>query len=482
MSRSFIAPTRQAAGGGFLSFVKPSYRKDYHIPGLDYQVNGIRSFSLWNSYPSVIRIIPGYDKATGEVFRQNVNCNEFAFDTNYLDYLSETVNQAAVVTNFGQRGQTFITSYAPGSEDALKFGGNTVIDTFTKSIMYSVKNTNEGKRARFQVTPEMRKWCSREGALKYSRPSLLMQALVFVRNGFNMQDENKQPLVDEYGQPLPLLAVVAIEGQQTVQNILTALVEPANANEPLDAATNNKYGAMCEMEGNLLFLNNVQDVQSKRNMLRPSVQQPGQGWTPTPYPLTEEEVKSWWVPWDDLLQYLTAEEQCELLANEFGPDTVNYIIGTDANMSQVNIPEKIKAAGLGRYEQFVNGGGQQKQASYGAPSRSSASFGIPRPPMAQRPAQAPQQNTAEQVMSQAFTPARPPKSAPPAAPAQRPAFSGLRPNTAMDMEKLRSTMSGINRATQQGSMANKAQELLNDTDLDDYQDPNFNGGENDAQF
>jgi len=469
MSRAYVAQTRQSAGGGtYLSFVRPEFRKDYHIPGLDYQTGGIRSFSLWNSYPSVIRIIPGYDKATGQVYRQNVKCNEFAFDTNYLEYLSETVNQAAVVSNFGQRGQTFITSYKPGSDDALKFGGNTVIDTFIKSIMYSVKNEHDGKKSRFQVTPEMRSWASRDGILKFSRPAILVQALVFTRNGYEMQDENRQPLVDEYGNSLPMLAVVSIEGQQTVQNLLTALVEPMDANKPLDAATNNKYGAMCEMEGNILFLNNVQDVQSKRNMLRPSVQQPGPGWTPTPFPITEEDVKNWWIPWDDLLHYQTSEEQCRFLANEFGPDTVNYIIGTDANMSQVHIPDEIKAAGLGRYEQFVRGGCYQKQAS--VPGRTASSFGAPRGP-SPRPA-----NPAEQALSAGFTPARPPQSAP------RPQFAGLKPNTAMDMDKLRSAMAGIHGATQGGNkQAELARGLLKDNDLADYQDPNLMQGDEDAQ-
>ena len=60
--------------GPWLSFVKPKYRKGYEIPGLDYQTNGIRSYTFWNTRDSIIRILPGYDPSTGEIFPQNVKC------------------------------------------------------------------------------------------------------------------------------------------------------------------------------------------------------------------------------------------------------------------------------------------------------------------------------------------------------------------------------------------------------------------------
>ena len=484
MIQAYVAPTRSQSGGMYLAYVKPEYRKDYKIRGLEYQTYGIRTMPLWNSKPSVIRIIPGYDKATGEIYRQNVNCTEFADNAPYVDYLSDTFIQASVVSNFGPRKQYFITSYAPGSPESIKFGGNTVIDTFIRNMMYSVKNEAEGKKARFRVTDDMRKWCSRDGVMKFSRPAILMQALVFTRNGINSEDDNHQPLVSEEGDILPLLGVVAIEGRQTIQNFLSALVVPSDANLPLDAVTNNKYGGMAELEGNILFLNNVQDPQTGTNALRPSVQLPGKGWTPTPWPLTEQEVKDWWVPWEDLLQYLNPQEQCELLAQDFGPDTVNYIIGTDPNMNGVEIPEEIRSAGLGRYAGLV-AGGQQKQANYGgggygqqrsygqqggyqAPPAKPAVNMSPRPTV--RPQMRPQ--TPEQVMESAHVSSPKPKSA----------FNGLRANSAMDMDKLKNAMNGIHGASQ-GNQANMAKNLLADEDLDDYQDPNmrYSGEPNDDE-
>ena len=71
MIRAYQAP--QTQGGGqqtYMTFVRPKYRRNYKIPGFDYQTTGIRSLTLWNAHPSVIRIIPSYDKATGEIFKQ----------------------------------------------------------------------------------------------------------------------------------------------------------------------------------------------------------------------------------------------------------------------------------------------------------------------------------------------------------------------------------------------------------------------------
>ena len=477
MIRAYQAPQRQ--GGGqttYLSFVRPQYRRDYKIPGLEYQTNGIRSFTLWNAYPSVIRIIPGYDKATGEIFRQNVNCNEFADDAQYDEYLSDTFIDASIVSNFGPRKMTFITSYAPGSPESQMFAGNTVIDAFARSIHYSVKDSNEGKRSRFQVTDQMRNWCSREGMLRRPHKAFLMQALVFTRNGVDSKDEQGNPLLSENGDILPTLAVVSVEGRETIRNLMAALVQPENANLPLDANTNNKYGGLAELDGNILFLNNFHDANNNTNSLRPSVQPAGQrGWTPTPWPFDKQDVYNMWVPWQDLLHYMTPEEQCKLLAQDFGPDTVNYIIGTDPNLNQVRIPDEVASAGLGRYAQFVKGGAssQPQRSSYGQPS---SGYGMgqqkqataPRPPIRQafnRPAVDP----VEDALNTGYTPAKPPKSQPQP---PKPPFNGLRPNSTMDMGKLNAAMAGLHGGNQSDQAA-RAKSLLNETGLEDYQDPNF---------
>lgn len=334
----------------YVSAINKEYRKGYKIPGLDHQTNGIIFKNLWNSKQHIIRIIPGYD-AEGNVFSQNINVNEYSTDAPYTDYLSDTFMMASTVNGFGMKSQSFITDYEPGSVDEQKFGGNTLIHWFTRNIYYSVNNKRSGK-SRFKPIDAWYSWCSMNGPIKMDRTSLLMQALIIKSNGFFNKDQDGNDMVEEEsGLPIPLFGVVSIDGTQSIKNILTALVEPMNPGLPLNPATNNKFGSLAECESNLLFLNPVVDTTSakKINALKPSVQDVGKGWTPTPWNIYEEDVLKWWVPWDELIHYTTAVEQAYILANEFGADTVNYVIGSDPMFAEFEIPGDIKAAGLGRY-------------------------------------------------------------------------------------------------------------------------------------
>lgn len=470
MIKAYQQPTRRGgATGPFLSFVKPSYRKGYEIPGMAYQQGGIFSVSLWTTRDSVLRIVPGYDKTTGEIYPQNINVNEFSMDAGYDDYLSDTFITASVVSGFGTNRQTFITSYAPGSTDAQRYGGDTVINQFVKNVTNSVLNADKGKRTKFQVTDDMRQWCAKDGPIKFPRQALLFQALVFKRNGLDTQDANKQPLLDENGNVLPLYHVVAVDGKQTLLEVMKALVEPANPGLPLNPATNSKFGPMAELDGNILYLNAVQDPTTGARMLRPSVQDPStKGWTPTPFPLDEETVKALWVPWDDLLQYMTAQEQCMFLAQEFGSDSVNYFIGTDPMFNGLELPAEIKNAGLGRYARFVSG---PQSASFSAPrpapaAAPRAAFGMPKQAAATgfspRGFAAPAHTPVDQALSDGFVAAPTPKS--------KPALAGLRANAAIDQDKLKAALNGIHQAQRPNSQAQTAQDLLNDDDLEAYMD------------
>jgi hypothetical protein len=455
--------------GPWLSFVKQQFRKGYQIPGLEHQTNGVRSYTLWNTRNSVLRIVPGYDPATGEIFPQNIKCNEYTTDGAYTDHLSDTFMTASVVVNFGQQGMSFITSYAPGSPDEQRWGGSTVFKVFTKNIQNSVNAVNNGKKSRFGVTQEMHRWCDpMQGPLKYDHMALLMQALVFTVNGRDNQDADGNPLVGDDGSTLPLFGVVCIDSKASIGALMQALVEPANPGLPLNPATNNKYGSMCELDSNIMFLNSVDNPNGKGHMLRPSVQAPGKGWTPTPFPLTEEDVKSLWIPWDNLLQYMTAEEQLKYLAGEFGSDSVNYFVGTDPIFAgKLEIPQEIKAAGYGRYQQFM--GNKQPQPSQSA----SSGFGPGRSSFGMMPKQGGTiresfEDPVEQTLNTGYTPAPQPQLAP------RPSgLSGLRANSTIDQEKLKAALNGIRGAasTPAGNQASMAANLLNDNNLDDYQTP-----------
>jgi hypothetical protein len=327
---------------------------------------------------------------------------------------------------------------------------------FTRNVSNSVTAVANGKKSRFGVTQEMRKWCDpMNGPLKYDHMSLLVQALVFKINGRDNQDADKNPLVDAEGNTLPLLAVVGIDSKASIGNVMQALVEPANPGLPLNPATNSKYGSMCELDSNVLYLNSVDNPSGKGHMLRPSVQAPGKGWTPTPFPLTEEDVKALWIPWEDLLHYMTAEEQLKYLAEEFGADSVNYFIGTDPMFSgKLEIPTEIKNAGYGRYQQFMGDKKVEAQPSVSAPV-SRTSFGIPKAGAQQA------QKLAEVALDSAFVSAPKPKTG----------LSGLRANSTIDQNKLKAALAGIRGQKEpENTQATMAANILNDQNLDGYND------------
>jgi hypothetical protein len=217
-----------------------------------------------------------------------------------------------------------------------------------------------GKNKRNELTPtnDWKLWTAygQSGQMAYDKPSLLMQALVFHINGRNNQDPKAQrDLIDENGNLLPLFAVCCVTSPDSISRICDALVLPSNRALPLDAATNNQFGALAELDGNILYLNPAKNAK-QFDVFDPSVQPAGeQGWNPTPFNISADMARSLWVPWDRLLRTMTAQEQLELCAQEFGADTVNYVIGTDRTLQGLEIPEKIKAAGFGRYANLVGG-------------------------------------------------------------------------------------------------------------------------------
>lgn len=456
---SYVAPST-GGGGSFISFVKPQYRKDYQMPVIPWQRNGIRSFCLWNSAEQVLRIMPGHDKQTGEIFRQNIKCTTYAEDGKYLDYLSDTFMDTAVVDWFGDRGQTFITSYKPGSPEALKYGGDTVIDVFAKAIIYSVSSENRGKKGRLAVTDDFRRWAAKDGNLSIPKRALMFQALTFKINGKPHTDANKMPLLDENGEPLFLYSVCAVNGQDSMKALLQALVSPMDPRKSLDAATNNKYGALAELEGNLLYLHPVQE--GKYNVLHPSVQAATQGWNPEPFPIEESCARDLWVPWEDLLYYMTPTEQAQLLAKEYGADTVNYVLAKDMRYRDFELPPDIAAAGYGRYAQFMDGTKEVRQTGY--------------VPQAQAPAQARQLGglgmRKPAGLGVAPAPAQqPPAEAPaPEAPQAPAGMSALRPNSTMDISQIQETMNRLRGNSGQPSTSDMASTLAQGMEATDFED------------
>jgi len=155
-------------------------------------------------------------------------------------------------------------------------------------------------------------------------------------------------MVDSNGNPLPLFCLVALDSRSAQTNLLNALATPANRALPLDGKTNNPYGGIAEADGVLVYFAPGKDTEG-RNTLRIQPNKNPKTWAPEPYPLTEEQCRSLFIPWDDLLHFMTADEQCAVLAAEFGADTVNYVISNEPALARYTIPEKIAHVGIGRY-------------------------------------------------------------------------------------------------------------------------------------
>ena len=292
----------------------------------------------------------------------------------------------SIMSGFGGVGRLLVVDYLPGSEEDEKYGYSTVLRCFANTIFNSLKAEREHKEVRCKGIPDWQQWMGRQGKLPLPRTALLMQSLMFKINGEYMQmrdadrdqKDNENLLLDPNGAPMPLLGTVALAQKESIKQLMQALVEPSDNNLPLNAITNNKYGGMAEAEGNILYLNTVANAEKTRSYLRPHVQEAAKGWNPHPFPLTPEQIKALWIPWRKLLHFMTPEEQMEVLATEFGADSVNYVIGLDPRFRDLPIPEYIAKAGFGRYAAFT--GGAQLPTTASAPVVASSLSGSPSTP------------------------------------------------------------------------------------------------------
>lgn len=352
------APKRQSTQS--VSFIADDYRKGYKIPEIPYQQYGIIAKELWVRHPSILRIIPGHDD-DGQLFPQNINVDSYDENSNIINHLSNTFYMCKTMTGFGASKQGLIVDLPPNSNDRDMFS-QSPLDYFHWVVASAVNN--KSGRSRFKGIPEWADWTNTQngGGLPYPKVSMMFQSLAYMVNSRGFIGADNQPLVDEDGNFKPLYTLIVMPHRASWQALMKALVQPQNPALPLDPSTNNKYGAMAEAEGNLLYLNPAPQYGEQRKFyLRPSVQAADKrGWTPEPLPLPEDLCRSLWVPWDKLLKFYTATEQLQLIAAEFGADTVNYIFGNNQEFSGIFIPDEIRAVGLGRY---ANNSGQQQRAA-----------------------------------------------------------------------------------------------------------------------
>lgn len=402
----------------------------------DYQ-KGIFGRMLWTSKNQILRIVPGNDGT--DLYKQVVNVDKWSRDADQTEFLSDTFYMTQTLSNFGESRLDICSNLKPGSEDASRYP-ESPLNYFCNTIHRTMRAVQQGKRVRVNYNDKWRAWTSLQGSLPFPRPTLLFQAVCIHVNG---KDCTRDLDSDESA---PLFGLVGINHKNSINDLVNAIVTPSDRRKAL-GSDNNQFGSLAEAEGNLLFLNSSFDRDSKRYLMADiQASDNNGGFEPTPYNLSEDVCKQLWVPWENMLRYLTVKEQLELLAAEFGADTVNYVFSLDPAWDSLPMPERIAAAGMGNYEKRTTATAQTPSIP-SMPSKPAAPAGLSMPSFKSPGAQ----YSAEEDYE------APPK---PAAPKR---------NTAIDMEGLKKQMEQIKASTgiSKGDMASTLLGELGDDDLDD---------------
>ena len=297
---------------------------------------------LWVSKPTVVRIVPGNDGE--QTYKQVVNTTNWTSDAAKTDFLSDTFYMTQTLASFGDNRLDICSNLDPESEEASLYP-ESPLNFFANTVHRVIRAVNNGKKTKIKYNERWKAWTNMRGKLPFPKPTLFFQGIIQEVNGVTCTKGE-----DNGNEPGYLYGLIGINHTASINALLKALVDPMDRRKPI-GVENNNYGSLAEVEGNMLFLNASEDTNGKM-LLEPSIQSadaPQSEWNPTPFDLTEEGCKSLWVPWNKLLRYLTVQEQLELIAREFGADTLNYVFSLDNAWEGLAIPERIKAVGLGQY-------------------------------------------------------------------------------------------------------------------------------------
>lgn len=470
--------------GSFETFVSSKYRGDYKIPEMAYQSLGIRSSTLWPTAQQCLRIIPGYD-AEGNILRQNPPGLTYTRDANPKDYTTDTICTVKTIARLGKRNNAVISSYRPGSEEASRWAGNTVFAEFASLVVRSVSAVAKGKTPKVKPGPDWSSWVNYNPVTKTAailsseRDTMLMQALVWQLNGRVMTGADKQPLVDASGNSLPMLYLIGIDNTRTIQEMWNALIVPQDASRPVDGLTNSAYKGIAEQEGSVMWLipKSATEGDKSYNMLIPHVSANMSSWQNTPYPLTDKQIHQWWHPWNDLLNFMTPDEQAILLAKEFGADTVCYVLQHSALLKDLRLPDEVAAGGVGKYA-YIDGGSITLESVGAAPRfPTPAAPAVPSfaPPASPEPPAEHQQTIAQGPGGLGIpTPAPRPAAPAPSAPTSDKVFvspAAANPNFSQALQGLRAAT-----RNSQSELQKFAQDLAGNDDSSFDDDPFMGGG------
>lgn len=337
-----------------LNLVNRDAVKDVVVPGFEHQTIKFIERSLMTSKPSIFRIIPGYDE-DGNIYNTlREGYNPELLDKDPASCLSGTFCSVSSIQPFGNQWRdSVLTAYQPGSpddEERINLGKMSVLEKFSRVVNFCTDTTKKGRRP-MQAHQDWFRWTALKGSLGKVKWRFMFQAVVFQDSGRYFPHTNESTGQEEYRN---MIALLSIDQQASINTFMEELATPAMRNRPVDVFNNSNLGPVAELNGIWCYLHPEEaygDTNIKSKLVpRPYPQGSSPDTPPTAFPLEESWVKQTWIPWTKLLKWYSKEEQYQLIAEVFGPDTVNYFfeaLGDDFYTSF--IPMDIRQKGYGRY-------------------------------------------------------------------------------------------------------------------------------------
>lgn len=375
-------PRANATQNKMLALVNRDSVKDLKIPGFEHQTTPFIERSLMTSKPSTFRIIPGVgsDGKILSTLKEGYDREMLAKDP--ASCLSGTFCSVSAIQPFGNQWRdTVLTAYPPGSaddEERINLGKMSVLEKFSRVVNFCTDTQKKGRRP-MQAHQDWFKWTSLKGSLGKVKWRFMFQAIMFQDSGRYFINRDEATGQEEYRN---MVGLVSVDQQASIQTFMEELACPAMTNRPVDVFTNSNLGPVAELNGIWCYVHPEEaygNEQIKSKLVpHPYPQGSPVDTPPTPFPLEESWVRQVWQPWTKLLKWYTKEEQFYLIAEVFGPDTVNYFfeaLGDDFYTSF--IPMDIRQKGYGRYAGMLQHS-MNMGASYG--SAPAVNPGVPQVP------------------------------------------------------------------------------------------------------
>lgn len=369
--------------GKSLTLVNREAVEGLKVPGFDHQTTPFIERSLMANRNSIVRIIPGVadDGTILGTLKEGFDPKDATKD--FAACLSDTFCVAGTIQPFGSQWRdTVLTAYPPNSpeeQDRINMGQASVLEKFARVVAYCTDTQKKGRRP-MQAHPDWFRWTGlKGGTLGKVKYRFMFQAVIYNASDryFEVTDQATGKTSNK-----PMVGLVGIDQGASVQEFMEALVIPRDISKPADPFTNSNLGPVAEANGIWCFIHSEStpnDASGAKFKLFPRYYPVGKDpmTPPSKYPLSEEWIRATWQPWNKLLRWYTKEEQFYLIADTFGPDTVNYFfesLGEDCYTAFV--PSDIRRKGYGRYAGMM-GRGQAVHANYGAPAPGVPDISVP---------------------------------------------------------------------------------------------------------